>query len=135
MKISLMKKTVLALAGVMVIGSAGLAASAQESTPEKDISIQSEEREQVHEKARRSMEKWNALTDEQKAEFYSLAEQRIQADRDWLNKLVELGLMDQDMADNMQQHRQELFEKQKADGAFPFMGSPHRHQKTGETTP
>lgn len=127
------KKCVLALASVMVIGSVGFTGQAEAAAPETASSSQNEEPEEAHRDGRRLMERWQSLKAEEKAQVYTLFEQRIKDDNAVLDKLVELGIMESDQADRIKQHRLERFEKQKENGEFPTMHQPSHKRHTRET--
>lgn len=126
------KKYVLAVAGAMVIGSVSLTSQAQTAALETASSSQNETREERHENRRQFMEQWQSLKTEEKAEIYALFEQRIKADNTVLDKLAELGIIDSGKADQIKQHRQERFEKQKENGEFPIMHRPSRSREAHE---
>lgn len=126
------KKYALALASVMVIGSVGFTGQVGAATPETAPSSQNEKQEEAHRDGR-LMERWQSLKAEEKAQVYTLFEQRIKDDNAVLDKLVELGIVDSDKADRIKQYRLERFEKQKENGEFPTMHQPSHKRHTRET--
>lgn len=72
------------------------------------------------EKQKAAGEKWSALTQEQKEEIYALMDSRAAADAALIDKLAELGVIDQADADRIKQHMQEGLAEIKESGDFPM---------------
>ncbi|MDO5095155.1 MAG: DUF2680 domain-containing protein [Peptostreptococcaceae bacterium] len=72
--------------------------------------------------------KWNALSDSQKQEVYALEEKIIALEKEQIDKLVSLGVMDKTSADAQKKKLDERFSQQKQSGALPF-GKAHKGGK------
>lgn len=129
-----MKKIALALGSALVIGSFGMGGTAAaETTPVPETSAaETHIKEDRKLNMQETMEKWDALSPEQKASVYALAEERMAAENAVMDKLAQLQVLDADMVSRMKQHRQEIFEKQKQAGKCPLMGHHHRQPKAAE---
>lgn len=126
-----LKKITLVLGSAMVIGSmslGGMTVSAAETAPAAASSAPaSDTKEKMHRHMQEVLQKWDALSAEQKAEIYALIQERNEADGAILDRLADMQVLDADTAARMKQHRQEILEKQKQTGECPLMKRPH-HQ-------
>ena len=73
-------------------------------------------------------EKWNSLTNKQKAEVYSLLENEMKAEIKLMDKLVDLGVMKKEDVANFKTHMQERLDELKKTGEFP-LSRPKRTKK------
>ena len=90
-----MKKWIAGLTGAMLVSLCGVgltlpaAAEAAETVESGEISVsRGARRQEWMEKQKAAGEKWDALTQEQKAEIYALMENRAAADGALLDKLA-----------------------------------------------
>lgn len=117
------KLSILALACTMgVICSSPTTVIAAETTTESAIKEQ-KSAEQKGKKAdvmKEAEEKWNALTNKQKQEVYSLIKDQIKAEIKVMSKLVKLGVISQENADEFKAHMMERFDQLIESGEFPF---------------
>lgn len=74
----------------------------------------------LEKKMKAAEEKWNTLTDEQKKEVYALLEAEIASENSVLEKLVELGVLDQADMEAVRSFQLEKFNKMRENGSFPF---------------
>ena len=130
-----MKKWIAGLTGAMLVSLCGVgltvpaAAEAAETVESGEISVSREARRQEwREKQKAAGEKWDALTQEQKAEIYALMENRAAADGALLDKLAELGVIDGADAAQIKQHMQDGLAQLKESGEFP-MGRRHKEPR------
>ena len=121
-----MKKWIAGLTGAVLISLCGTglllpAAAAPEAAESGEIGVNREMRRQDWmEKQKAAGEKWSALTQEQKEEIYALMDSRAAADAALIDKLAELGVIDQADADRIKQHMQEGLAEIKESGDFPM---------------
>lgn len=80
-----------------------------------------EKKAEFEEDLKEACEKWNSLTDKQKKEIYNLVEKEIQAKIKLNDKLVKLGVMEKEDADDFKSHVMDKFNKCKQDGEFPLL--------------
>lgn len=111
-KISLMAAGVMLLFGVSAFASS--AAESQQGTAQPPMNkipyeqLSDEQKTQIKEKRAEKQaamtqrqEKWNALTDEQRAEVYSIMDERNAIDSKLVDKYLELGIISAEEAENM----------------------------------
>jgi DNA-binding protein Fis len=69
---------------------------------------------------KKATDKWNALTDKQKAEVYALIEDEIKAEMRLMDKLVEFGIINKEDASAFKAHIMNKFNKLRESGQFPL---------------
>jgi hypothetical protein len=79
-----------------------------------------DDRAAFEEKMKAAGEKWAALSEKQKKEVYSLLEAEMQSEFKLMDKLVNLGVMNQEDANAFKSHMQERLKKVKESGEFPL---------------
>lgn len=70
---------------------------------------------------RKANEKWNALSDSQKEQVYTLLENEMKAEMQLFDKLAELGVMESNDVAAIKSHLQDRLNQIKASGEFPFV--------------
>lgn len=66
-------------------------------------------------------EKWNALTDQQRAEVYTLIEDEMKAEMRLMDKLAEFDIISKADATKIKGYLMSRFSEVKKSGQFPFM--------------
>lgn len=66
--------------------------------------------------------KWDALTDEQKAEIYSLYDQKVSIESQIVDKYLEFGVIDTDTAATMKQNLETKKSDMRTNGRMPMAG-------------
>jgi DNA-binding protein Fis len=88
---------------------------------EKDKSQNQNDRKAAFDETmKKAMEKWNALTDQQKAEVYSLIENEMKAEIKLMDKLVEFEIINKEDATAFKARLMDRFNKIKESGQFPL---------------
>jgi len=77
-------------------------------------------RGEFDEKMKKAREKWDALSDKQKNEVYSLLEQEVEVETKLFKKLVDFGVMDKADAEKSVSYLNECLKRLKESKAFPF---------------
>lgn len=90
---------------------------------------QKDRRAAFEEKLKKSQEKWNALTPEQKEEVYSLYENKIQSENKLIDKLVVYGVMEKEDAAMIKAHRLNNLNNAKKNGEFPMLKPRERRSR------
>ncbi len=81
---------------------------------------QKAELEAMKARMRKSLEKWNALTDDQKNEIYKLKDQIFDIEGKIIDKYLSFGLIDQDTANNMKKNMSEAKTRMRENGRMPM---------------
>ena len=92
-----------------------------ESVTRSDNLNKNKDRKAVEEKLKQASEKWNTLSTKQKEEVYSLLEEEMKVEGRLMDKLAELGILEQDDPEAMKSRMQERYNKIKDSGDFPFI--------------
>ncbi|WMJ87665.1 DUF2680 domain-containing protein [Anaerocolumna sp. MB42-C2] len=92
-----------------------------ESVTQSDNLNKNQDRKVVEGKLKQASEKWNTLSAKQKEEVYSLLEEEMKVEGRLMDKLAELGILEQDDAEAMKSRVQERYHKIKESGDFPFI--------------
>lgn len=74
--------------------------------------------------------KWDALTDAQKAEIYSLYDQKAAIDSKIIDKYLEYGVIDSDTAATMKENVETRKSDMRTNGRMPMCGKGGRGNKT-----
>lgn len=69
---------------------------------------------------KRATDKWNALSDKQKAEVYALIEDEMKAEMRLMDKLVEFDIISKEDASAFKAHMMNKFNKLRESGQFPL---------------
>lgn len=77
---------------------------------------------------KKANEKWNTLTDKQKAEVYTLLEDEMKAEFKLMDRLVDLGVIEQADASAIKTRMQKKLDELKKNGGFP-LSRPKRERK------
>ena len=122
------KKWIAGLTGAMLLSvcSVGMIPAAAQETANNTVN-QQEQHQEWKAKQQAAKEKWDALSDEEKAELFAVLDGRVTADEAIIDKLVELEVLDREDAAIMKQHLREAAEKRQESGEYPF-GRPSRRQ-------
>ncbi|MDD3173794.1 MAG: DUF2680 domain-containing protein [Herbinix sp.] len=81
---------------------------------------QNDKKAAFDEAMKKATEKWNALTDKQKAEVYSLIENEIKSEIKLMDKLVEFEIINKEDASSYKARMLERFKQLKDSGGFPL---------------
>ncbi len=92
-----------------------------ESVTQTDNLNKNKDRKAIEEKLKKASEKWNALSAKQKEEVYSLLEEEMKVESRLMDKLAELGILEQNDTEAMKSRMQERYNKIKESGDFPFI--------------
>ena len=96
-----------------------------ESTTQTEIKTDCKEckdkKVEFDKKMKAAREKWNALSQTQKDEVYTLLENKIKESNKVLDKLVELKVLDQSDAENLKANQAARYQKMKESGEFPLL--------------
>lgn len=142
MKKYTMKTKVAGLAGSLMLSAAllsGFGAAAEDRPPEPPVTQSEASASEAEPGARRAKmqefretvkEKWNGLTDEQKQEIYALAEARMNADIQLLQKFADNGVLDADkVSARIERMRERMQQLREADLCPLPIGRPgHMHE-------
>lgn len=112
---------IIGLAGISPLHIYAADAGNESVTLSETKSNHREKKAAFEKKLKEANEKWNALTDEQKADVYALLEEEIQVRNRLIDKLVELEIMDSNDAKNFKAHMSEGYDKVKESGEFPIV--------------
>jgi 3-hydroxyacyl-CoA dehydrogenase len=112
---------VLGLSSVSPAVAYAAEANAESTTLSENEKSQKGGRAAFEDAMRKAVEKWNTLTDNQKAEVYALVEDEMKAEMRLLDKLVELCVMEKNDVSLLKNRMQERFNQLKASGEFPFV--------------
>ncbi|MDF2609893.1 MAG: hypothetical protein K0R92_1367 [Lachnospiraceae bacterium] len=82
---------------------------------------QQDKKAALKQKMEQANEKWNSLSADEKEEIYSLIESKLEAEDKVIDKLVELGVIQNEDAANFKTHLQNRFNKLKESGEFPLL--------------
>jgi hypothetical protein len=81
---------------------------------------QQEKRAAFDDAMKKATEKWNSLSESQKAEVYSLIENEMKAEIKLMDKFAELGMIGKDDATALKARMMDRFSKMKSSGDFPL---------------
>lgn len=82
---------------------------------------QKDNRSSFDDTMRKANEKWNALSDSQKEQVYSLVENEMKAEMQLFDKMAELGVMEKNDVAAIKNHMQDRLNQLRASGEFPFV--------------
>lgn len=126
----MIKKGICIIAITLVLGtilSTPVTTYASEVTTNQEKGKPSdEEMKKMKEKMEAAAKKWDALTDAQKKEVYTLMDSQQKIMNQLLDKYVELGIMDKTEVAEMKKNMSEGFEKMKESGQFPMQHGEKR---------
>ncbi len=77
---------------------------------------------------KKASDKWDSLTEKQKAEVYALLENEMKAEIKLMDKLVELGVIEKEDANSIKVRMQDKLNELKKSGGFP-LSRPNREKK------
>lgn len=123
------KAKLCALAAACIIGSIGItpvsAFAAEANSESVTLSDKNEKqdrnRSSFKERMRKANENWNALTEKQKKEAYSLLEKEMKLNIKLMDKLVELGVFEKEDVSNYKTRIWEKYNKVIETGEFPLL--------------
>lgn len=81
---------------------------------------------QPQERAQSRQQLWDALTDQQKKEIYSLMQKKAELDAQIIENFVKLGILDKSEADAMLSFIEQRISKMIKSGKIPFPMMPKR---------
>lgn len=126
-----MKKVSLTLSAILLAATISLTGHAQDAAKENQMppALTEEQKgemaKQMEAEYKEIQEKFSALSDDQKKEIYDLYDKVNVAKIKLLDKYVELGLISEDEAKEIQQHMSEISEKIRKEGQFIGFKAPH----------
>ncbi|MDF2537211.1 MAG: hypothetical protein K0S76_232 [Herbinix sp.] len=80
-------------------------------------------------KMKEANQKWDTLSSKQKEEVYALIENKMKAEINIMDKLVDYGVMTKEDADAIKNHMTAKFKKIKDNGEFPLMRMKDREKR------
>ncbi len=125
-----MKKVSLTLGAILLAATISFTGHAQETAKENQMppALTEEQKgemaKQMEAEYKEMQEKFNALSDDQKKDIYDLYDKVNVAKIKLLDKYVELGLISEDEAKDIQKQMSEMSEKIRNDGQFIGFKSP-----------
>ena len=84
---------------------------------------------QYEDSLQKAIDKWSTLTNRQKAEVYALLEKEMKAEIKLVNKLVDLGVLDESDANAITTRMQDKLAELKKSGEFPLSRPRHNHDR------
>jgi len=120
----------------LMIGSVGIspahAYAAETNTETTELSqkdsSQKDNRAAFDEAMQKATDKWNKLTDKQKAEVYALLETEMKDEFKLMDKLVEFGVFGKEDAAFIKTRMQQKFDELQKNGEFP-LARPKREKR------
>lgn len=115
-----------AIAGLMGFVSLSPIYAYAAETNTESVTLSEKDKDQKDKKAafeeamKKATEKWNTLTEKQKAEVYVLIENEMKAEIKLIDKLVEFDIISKEDATTFKARMMEKFKKLKDSGEFPL---------------
>jgi ribosomal protein S20 len=115
----------IAISPVSVLASETNSESVTLSENDKD---QKDKKSAFDDALKKANDKWDALTDKQKAEVFALLEDEMKAEFKLMDKLVDFGVIDKADANAIKTRMQKKLDELKKSGGFP-LSRPKRERK------
>ncbi len=77
--------------------------------------------------------RWETLSDQEKNQVYEIMEERAKTESALLEKYAQLGLIDEEKAEELQKHIEKRMEEMKKEGVFPGAGKGPREEGRRKT--